>query len=188
MVTIRSLLGIKEESTFNVVVLPEPVPPDTIIFRRAFTQARRNSAISSLRVPKLIRSFTERGSFVNLRIVTQGPIRDNGGTMAFTREPSDRRASTSGDDSSIRRPRGATIRSIMVIRWALSWNCTLVSWIFPFRSTNILWGPLIITSVILSSFNSGSMGPNPRISSQISETMRARSPRGTGVVLSSSTR
>ena len=39
--------------------------------------------------------------------------------MAFTREPSGRRASTSGLLSSMRRPRGATIRSITWRRWGL---------------------------------------------------------------------
>ena len=187
MVTIRSLSGIKEESTFSVVVLPEPVPPDTIIFKRAFTQASRNSAISSLNVPKPTKLSMESGFFVNLRIVTQGPISDNGGTMALTREPSARRASTRGDASSIRLPKGDTMRSIIFIKWASSWNCTLVSCNLPLRSTNIFLGPLIITSVMLSSFSKGSIGPRPKISSQISATIRARSPRGTLMGLSSNT-
>ena len=45
----------------------------------------------------------------NFRIVSSGPDSDSGGMIAFTREPSGRRASTSGDDSSIRRPIWPTI-------------------------------------------------------------------------------
>ena len=43
----------------------------------------------------------------NLRIVSCGPSIASGGMTAFTREPSGRRASTIGDDSSMRRPSGA---------------------------------------------------------------------------------
>ena len=45
----------------------------------------------------------------NFRIVSSGPESDSGGMIAFTRDPSGRRASTSGDDSSIRRPICPTI-------------------------------------------------------------------------------
>src|SRR5262249_37280281 len=41
---------------------------------------------------------------------------------AFTREPSGRRASTSGDDSSTRRPTRETTFSMMRSRWAASLN------------------------------------------------------------------
>ena len=47
--------------------------------------------------------------------------------MALTREPSARRASTMGEDSSTRRPIAETMRSMMLIRWASSRNCTEVS-------------------------------------------------------------
>ena len=39
MVTIRSSAGMKEDSTFSVVVLPEPVPPLMTMFSRPRTQA-----------------------------------------------------------------------------------------------------------------------------------------------------
>ena len=39
MVTIRSSLGMKDERMLSIVVLPEPVPPETMMFRRASTQA-----------------------------------------------------------------------------------------------------------------------------------------------------
>ena len=112
-VMIRSSLGMNEESTFRVVVLPEPVPPDTKMLRRASTQARRKSNISGVAVPNRIRSSTVNGVAANLRMVSTGPISDSGGMMAFTREPSARRASTIGLDSSMRRPIGEMIRSMM---------------------------------------------------------------------------
>jgi hypothetical protein len=39
-----------------------------------------------------------------LRIVTSGPESESGGITALTRLPSGRRASTIGEDSSMRRP------------------------------------------------------------------------------------
>ena len=44
-----------------MVVLPEPVPPATKMFRRARTQASRNSNISGVAVPKRTRSSTVNG-------------------------------------------------------------------------------------------------------------------------------
>ena len=40
MVTMRSSSGMKLESTFRVVVLPDPVPPETTTLSRPRTQAR----------------------------------------------------------------------------------------------------------------------------------------------------
>ena len=120
IVTILSVEGMNEDNTFNVVVLPEPVPPDTKMFNRARTHASKNCPISALNVPKLIRSFIDRAFFENFRIVTTGPTNDNGGIMIFTREPSAKRASTNGLDSSTRRPNGVKIRSIILIKCALS--------------------------------------------------------------------
>ena len=62
--------------------------------------------------PERIRSSTPRSVFMNFRIVRQGPRSARGGITAFTRDPSARRASTIGLDSSMRRPRGVTIRSM----------------------------------------------------------------------------
>ena len=93
-----------EDSTLSSVVLPVPVPPETRMFSRASTQASSSSAISGVRVPKPIRSSTVNGSLANLRMVSVEPLKASGGMIALTREPSARRASTSGEDSSIRRP------------------------------------------------------------------------------------
>ena len=82
---------------------------------RASTQALRKSNISGVAVPNLIRSSTVNGDAENFRTVTTGPMSDKGGMIALTRDPSVRRASTIGLDSSMRRPIGAMIRSIMRI-------------------------------------------------------------------------
>ncbi len=58
IVMIRSSFGMKDERTLSVVVLPEPVPPETKTFRRPSTQARRKSNISADAVPKPTRSAT----------------------------------------------------------------------------------------------------------------------------------
>ena len=55
--------------------------------------------------------------------------------MMFTREPSGRRASSYGFDSSTRRPIGAMIRSMTRMTCSSDWNVTSESWSFPFRST-----------------------------------------------------
>ena len=73
MVTMRSSFGMKDESTLSVVVLPEPVPPETKMLRRASTHARRKSNISAVAVPNRIRSSTVNGDAENFRIVMTGP-------------------------------------------------------------------------------------------------------------------
>ena len=63
------------------------------------------------------------GSAANLRMVSTEPSTASGGTTAFTRLPSGRRASTIGLDSSTRRPIRDTILSIVRRRWASSVKC-----------------------------------------------------------------
>ena len=84
------------------------------MFSFPLTQAARNWAAFGVIDPKLIRSSIVYGSRENFRIVSVGPRRDRGGMMAFTRLPSGRRASTIGEDSSMRRPTWATI--LLMIR------------------------------------------------------------------------
>src|SRR4030043_422121 len=64
----------------------------------------RTSAMSSVMAPKPTKSSTFMGSRANLRMERAGPSRARGGMMALTREPSGSRASTMGEDSSMRRP------------------------------------------------------------------------------------
>ena len=70
----------------------------------------------------------------NFRIVKVGPPSASGGMIALTRQPSGRRASTIGDDSSMRRPTCETIRSMIRRRWASSTNVASVSSTLPPRS------------------------------------------------------
>src|SRR4030095_5572889 len=64
------------------------------------------------------RASARVSSAANPRIDRTGPSSANGGMIAFTREPSGRRASTIGDDSSTRRPTRLTMRSITAMRSA----------------------------------------------------------------------
>src|SRR5207253_959388 len=59
----------------------------------------------------------------------------SGAITAFAREPSGRRASTIGFDSSTRRPTWATIFSMIRLRWFSSMNDVAALTILPLRST-----------------------------------------------------
>ena len=119
-VTMRSSFGMNDESTLRRVVLPVPVPPDTTMLSRPSMQARRKRTLRSSSVPNRTRSLAMNGSRANFRMVRNGPSIASGGMTAFTREPSGRRASTIGDDSSMRRPTWDTILSMMRRTWAPS--------------------------------------------------------------------
>ena len=109
-------------------------------------------------------------------MVSAGPRSERGGTIAWTREPSGSRASTHGDESSTRRPKGPTMRSIRCRTDSSPSNSrsgTLS--IRPSRSTNTSSDPFTITSVTEGSFNRNSIGPNPTTSSETSFTIRASS-------------
>ena len=94
-----------------------------------------NANISGVAVPNRTRSSTVNGFAANLRTVMTGPTSDSGSMIALTRDPSGRRASTRGLDSSIRRPIGAMIRS-MTRSTCSSFRKTLsIRWILPCRST-----------------------------------------------------
>ena len=104
------------------------------MLRRASTQARRKSNISGVAVPKPTRSLTVYGFAENFRTVMTGPVSESGGMIAFTRDPSGRRASTLGLDSSMRRPIGAMIRSMMCMTCSSFRKATFVSSSLPLRS------------------------------------------------------
>ena len=135
IVTSRSLCEICVESAFSMVVLPVPVPPETIIEMRPFTAAPRTSAIGALRDPNSTSRSMEIGFLENLRIEISGPSTASGRITALTRLPSASRASTMGWDSSTRRPTWATILLRMRSRCASSLNFTGVSSSWPARST-----------------------------------------------------
>src|SRR5712692_11690513 len=103
----------KDERMLRRVVFPEPVPPETRMFKRARTHDRRKVISSGLEERKrLTTSAGPHFSLENLRTVRQGPLRAMGGMTTLTREPSLRRASQMGVDSSTLRPTRLTMRSI----------------------------------------------------------------------------
>ncbi|MCY1309302.1 hypothetical protein D9M69_649300 [compost metagenome] len=105
---------------FSSVVLPLPVPPDTSTLIFAADSACSSCAIGGVRLRRSTRSLTWSGFTAKRRIDSSGPSMADGGMIAFTREPSGRRASTIGFVSSIRRPTRDTIFSITFIRCASS--------------------------------------------------------------------
>ncbi len=132
---IRSRSGKKEESTLRKVVLPEPVPPLTMQLSRASTAALRNSITGAGTAPILIRSSVVRRFLPNRRIVIDAPSIATGSMIALTREPSGSRASTIGDDSSMRRPSGVMMRSMINRSCCASVKCFVVGSMRPRRST-----------------------------------------------------
>ncbi|MNV23505.1 hypothetical protein D3C71_1145180 [compost metagenome] len=113
MVTMRSLCGMKLDSTLSMVVLPLPVPPEISTFKRPRTIALSSRAMAGVNAPTWIRLSVLSRSTAKRRIDMLGPSMASGGIIALTREPSLSRASTNGEDSSIRRPRLETMRSMM---------------------------------------------------------------------------
>ena len=89
------------------------------------THASRNCAHFGVSEPKRSRSSILKGSLRNFRIVSVGPDTASGGMIAFTREPSGRRASTIGDASSTRRPIREMILSMIRRRCWSSTNAAL---------------------------------------------------------------
>ena len=135
IVTMRSFDGTKLDNTFSIVVLPVPVPPEMRMFRPPATPADRAATTWSSSVPIRTRSSAVKGSAANLRIVRIGPSRDSGGRIALTRDPSESRASTIGDDSSMRRPTEVTMRSITRRRCSSDMKRASVRSTSPARST-----------------------------------------------------
>ena len=108
-------LGIAAESAFRSVVLPEPVPPEISMLRSALTQRVEEVGAPARTIVPIATSSSIASRFcANFRIVSTGPRATSGGMTAFTREPSGSRASTIGDDSSMRRPTWPTI--LLMIR------------------------------------------------------------------------
>ena len=94
--------------------MPEPVPPDTNMLSRASMQALQELEHLGRRRPEPDRGPRPCTACVeNFRTVMTGPTSDSGSMIALTREPSGRRASTRGLVSSMRRPSGVMIRSMI---------------------------------------------------------------------------
>ena len=89
-----------EHRAFNVVVLPELVPPEIIAFAD-FTpnpskHSHKNAASSTEIVFEFIKSIMVNGSFLNFLIVNVGPSADAGGIVALILDPSTNRPSRIG--------------------------------------------------------------------------------------------
>ena len=108
-----------ELSAFSSVVFPEPVPPEIRMFSRACTQPASSCEHLGRSCAPFAISCSTRESAPKRRMDSTGPSSASGGMIALTREPSGRRASTIGDDSSTRRPTRLTMRSITARRCAL---------------------------------------------------------------------
>jgi hypothetical protein len=100
---------------FSNVVLPEPVPPDTMVLRRQWPTICSSLAPAGEIEPKFISLSSVRRSRLNLRMVRVQPSSDSGGAITLTREPSIKRASQIGLASSTRRPTAETMRWQMFI-------------------------------------------------------------------------
>ena len=98
-------------------------------------------------------------SFLNLRMVSAGPSSASGGAITLTREPSGRRASQIGEDSSTRRPIWLTMRWQMLRSCWLSRKRMPVFWILPLTSMKTVPEPLTMMSAMSSRASSGSSGP-----------------------------
>ena len=119
IVTNRNSLGINIARTFNVVVFPLPVPPETRIFAALYCNPSIHihncAATSGLKVLYLIKSTIVKGSFLNFRIVREGVSGDAGWTVALTLLPSGKRASNNGLSSFISLPTKSAIQLITSI-------------------------------------------------------------------------
>ena len=110
--------GMNADSALSIVVLPDAVPPETMMLSRARTQAASSSAVGSSRLPRSS-SSSRPYALGNSRIVTVGPLSASGGRTTLTRAPrgirssGGSRASTIGLDSSTRRLTVETMRSIV---------------------------------------------------------------------------
>ena len=137
MVIRRSLSEMNADSAFSIVVLPEPVPPEMMVVMRDLTAAARSSAIGGGCAPISTSLVRLNGFLENLRIDTSGPSTPIGRTATLTREPSSRRASHSGCDSSTRRPTAETILLMMRSRCASSLKRQATGSSRPPRSTKM---------------------------------------------------
>lgn len=168
MVITLSSLGIKLDSAFKKVVLPEPVPPLINILYPAMTSFSKKQAASSDIEPISINFFMVMGLSGNFLIVTTGPSSATGGRTILTLEPSGSLASTIGLDSFIIRFDLDTICCTTSSNFFDDSNCFFHGRIAPFCSINILFAPLIMISVMEVSSTSSCNISNLRMELNIS--------------------
>src|ERR1044072_2097609 len=101
-----------DDRMLRSVVLPEPGPPETRMFKRARAHERKKVMIWGLgERNRLTTSAGPHFSLANLRIVSAGLLRAIGGMTTLTREPSLSLASQIGGDSATRRAGRVTERA-----------------------------------------------------------------------------
>ena len=122
IVIILSSLGIKAESAFRNVVLPEPVPPLIKILYFALTSLDRNETASSVILPHSISSLIPIGLSGKRRMVKAGPFSATGLSTTLTRAPFSSRASTIGEASFTVRLQPAAIFCITSSSFSLDSN------------------------------------------------------------------
>ena len=131
----------KDDRAFSVVVLPEPVPPETMMFSRPDRGLQIVPAISSVKAPNVTRSSILSVVVLNFRMDTSEPSTASGGIIALKRMPSGRRASHHrGWIHPPGGPRATTILSMIRSRWRSSRKVTSVSSSLPARSTKTAVG------------------------------------------------
>ena len=84
----RSFSGISPLNAFRTDVLPEDVPPETMVFFLNFTMAFSSRTPSWGTLPKASSFSRVSISFLNLRMEMTVPQRLTGGIVAWTRDPS----------------------------------------------------------------------------------------------------
>ncbi len=159
IVTTRSESGMNTDKALSKVVLPAPVPPETMRLMRALTQAARKSSISGASDSLTRRSWAVSGRVPKRRIDTSGPLSAGGLRTMFKRLPSGSRASTMRDLSSIERPEPVSIRRTTCNKCSSSSKAASEVSSRPRRSKYSCRGPLMKTSVISWSRKRPSMGP-----------------------------
>ena len=174
MVTTRSTAPMNPPRALSVVVLPEPVPPQTRMLQRLRTAPARNSSRGVVSVPAATSSSPVKPRRRKRRIVSAGPSTASGGMTTLTREPSGSRASASGDASSTRRPAGASTRSITSRSCASVAKAMAVASRRPARSTHTSARPLTMISSTVGSSSSGCSGPRPSARSVTRRVSSAR--------------
>jgi hypothetical protein len=128
------------ERALSIVVFPDDVPPETMMFIRARTHAARSSAVAGSRLLRLSSSSSPY-ALGKSRIVTVGPLSTSGGRTTCTRAPrgmrssGGRRASTIGLDSSTRRLTVETMRSMVCRSCSSDANAAETRSTWPNRST-----------------------------------------------------
>ena len=135
------------------------------MFSRCSTEVASTSLPSEETAPASSSASRSATAFTNLRIATTGPSTDAGGIIAWSLEPSSRRASTAGEALSIRSPSGAIRRRTIEMTSSSLRNATSVLSRFPPRSTHTSSYLFTRMSVTRMSWARCSSGPRPTIAS-----------------------